>query len=616
MKRILLLITLLLPILTAAQATKLLEIDASSFAPVQTDVLSGVAIDKIGMDPSRRPCARIKMHINRMSKEDINGLSVRTLGGSIVVTKCVVAAQGNGLIIELTAKSPTRFYLRHEKYGDSNEVSLNLEGNREYRLDASLKTTHSIVIQSNVSGADVYVDNEYEGATGKNQALTVKGVYPGRHSIRVVRGSYAQEIQVEVNDDNVHFRLDIETGQINSHFVIFKIEPAGASLKIDGVTYAGNISQDVSLMLPDGEHSYSVSADMHHTEKGMIVLDGSNIDKVVRLKPAYGWLQVSGESELRGASVYVDGKFIGTAPIKSDRLSSGEHMVRVEHKLYKPFEQTITICDQQTLDFVPTQAPILITGTVNIQSNKKADVYIDNKKVGKTPLNTELVVGEHSVALSRNGYRTRRKSITVKENQVSDVRILLTRDMRFEKYAGFINNFELGYGHHVGVNRIIYENVGVREYRTLHPIEFTYTIGYKFYNGIFCGLGSGVTLDLVDLRKYGDRLDPYYTQEEKSAIVNYSKVSLPIFANFKYYLTKSVFQPMVSASMGMYISLPSGARNMLLWDLGVGCNYRIDRKKGAYLMFSIGGVPNLWADRLDVERKSSFALRIKAGFAL
>ena len=95
MKRILLLITLLLPILTAAQATKLLEIDASSFAPVQTDVLSGVAIDKIGMDPSRRPCARIKMHVNRMSREDINGLSVRTLGGSIVVTKCVVAAQGS-----------------------------------------------------------------------------------------------------------------------------------------------------------------------------------------------------------------------------------------------------------------------------------------------------------------------------------------------------------------------------------------------------------------------------------------------------------------------------------------------------------------------------------------
>lgn len=616
MKRFLLLIALLLPLVTFAQSTKLLEIDASSFAPVQTDVLSGVAIDKIGTDSSRRPCARIKMHINRMSKAEIDGLSVKPLGGGVAVTRCVPAAEGNGLIIELTAKTPTRFYLHHEKYGDSNEVSLNLEGNREYRLEASLNTTYSIVVQSNVAEAEVYINDEYMGMTDTGHTLTVKDVYPGRHSIKVVRGSFTNVAHVEVNSDHVFFRLDLETGQINSHFVIFKIEPAGASLKIDGVTYAGNISQDVSLMLHDGEHSYSVSADMHHTEKGTIVLDGSNIDKVVRLKPAYGWLQVSDKGDLRGASVYVDGKFIGTAPMRSDRLSSGEHMVRVEHKLYKPFEQTITICDKQTLDFVPTQAPILITGTVNLQSNKKADVYIDNKKVGKTPLNTELTVGEHYVALARNGYRTREKSIMVKENQVSDIRMLLTRDMRFEKYAGFINNFELGYGHHVGVNRIIYENVGVREYRTLHPMELTYTIGYKFYNGVFCGLGSGVTWDLVDLRKYGDRLDPYYTQEEKSAIVNYSKVSLPIFANFKYYLTKSVFQPMVSASVGMYISLPSGARNMLLWDLGVGCNYRIDRKRGAYVMCSIGGVPNLWADRLDVKRKASFAPRIKVGFVL
>ena len=113
MKHFLTFIIALLPLISGAQSAKLLEIDASSFAPVQTDVLSGVAIDKIGTDPSRRPCARIKMHVNRMNKEEINGLSVRTVGGSVVVTKCIVASEGNGLIIELTAKAPTRFYLHH-----------------------------------------------------------------------------------------------------------------------------------------------------------------------------------------------------------------------------------------------------------------------------------------------------------------------------------------------------------------------------------------------------------------------------------------------------------------------------------------------------------------------
>ena len=103
---------------------KSLEIDAASFAPVQTEVLSGVAIDKIGLDLSRRPCARIKLHINRMTREEIDGLSVKPIGGNVIVMRRDVAVEGNGLIIEMTAKSPTRFYLHHDEFGDSNELTI------------------------------------------------------------------------------------------------------------------------------------------------------------------------------------------------------------------------------------------------------------------------------------------------------------------------------------------------------------------------------------------------------------------------------------------------------------------------------------------------------------
>ena len=75
----------LLPLVSGAQSFKQFEIDASRFELVQTDALSGVAIDKIGTDPSRRPCARIKMHINRMARNEIEGISVRPVGGSVVV---------------------------------------------------------------------------------------------------------------------------------------------------------------------------------------------------------------------------------------------------------------------------------------------------------------------------------------------------------------------------------------------------------------------------------------------------------------------------------------------------------------------------------------------------
>ena len=496
MRYFLTLIFALLPLISSAQSTKLLEIDASSFEPVQTDVLSGVAIDKIGTDPSRRPCARIKMHVNRMSKDEINGLSVRTVGGSVVVTKCQVASEGNGLIIELTAKAPTRFYLHHEKYGDSNEVSLNLEGNKEYRLEASLNTTYSVVVLSNVSEAEVYIDGEYKGMTDNGHTLTVKDVFPGKHSIKVARGSFTNVAQVEVNGDNVFFRLDLETGRKKRHVVTFKIAPVGALLKIDGEVYGNVGNQEISASLSEGEHSYIVSADMYHEEEGTIIVGGSSIVKEVNLKPAYGWMQVSDKGDLKGASVYIDGKFIGKAPIKTDKLSSGEHVVRVEQKLYKPLEQKITISDLQTLDFTPVMDsdfatvelrsvsndgdiyvngeykgpspwtgrlvfgthnfevrkvnhtsnsvikeitplsergriqlpdPTPILGKLNIVSKPSgADVYVDNKCIGKTPLLLDFLVGSHEISIRKEGYHIERRKVEINENKQIKVDVNLS----------------------------------------------------------------------------------------------------------------------------------------------------------------------------------------------
>ena len=49
----------------SAQSEKSIIIDQNSFCAVQSDALTGVNIDPIGVDSSRRPCARIKVKINR-----------------------------------------------------------------------------------------------------------------------------------------------------------------------------------------------------------------------------------------------------------------------------------------------------------------------------------------------------------------------------------------------------------------------------------------------------------------------------------------------------------------------------------------------------------------------
>ena len=86
-----------------AQTQHSIIIDETSFRAVQVDARTGVGIDKIPRDNSNRPCTRIKMHVNRMTRAEIDDLQVRPVGGNVVVMKQTVAAEGNGLIIELTA---------------------------------------------------------------------------------------------------------------------------------------------------------------------------------------------------------------------------------------------------------------------------------------------------------------------------------------------------------------------------------------------------------------------------------------------------------------------------------------------------------------------------------
>ena len=495
MKRLLLYIfALLAPLFVVAQQTRSLEIDESSFAPIHTDALTGVAIDKIAPDYSRRPCARIKLHINRMSREDIEGISVKVIGGNVVVMKRVVAAEGTGLIIELTAKPETRFYLHHDKYGDSNQVALNLEGNKEYRLDAQLCQQQSIVVSTNVVGADIYVDDVYCGKSTESFVLTVNNIMLGNHKIRVEHGNVKSEQEVFVSDTNIHFRIELNTALSRPQYVVFQVEPKDAEVVVGDKSNAPDDEGIAMLVLNNGSYNYSVSAKDYHSESGTFVVSGAKVVKKVALRPAHGWLSVSGSGALQGAKVYVDGALLGSAPVKSDKLASGTHTVRIVKNLYKTFEGKVTIRDGETFNYAPTlvadfanvslnvgndcdiyingehkgknswrgdlatgvyifearkqghtttsisktiaatpaqqrydiPTPKPIIGSLNVLSTPNmADVYVDDKLVGQTPLMLDLIVGKHEVKVSKGNLGIEPQTVTIAEGKTQDLNLAL-----------------------------------------------------------------------------------------------------------------------------------------------------------------------------------------------
>ena len=395
----------------AQQSQKLLEIDESSFRPEQTDVISKVPIDKIGVDPSQRPCARIKMHINRMTTDEISGVVVRTVGGNVVLTKQIVAVEGNGLIVEMTAKEQTRFYIHHDKYGDSNEVSLHLEGGKEYRINAQLNFLYSIVVASNTVDAEVYLDDLYKGRIDQNYMLSINGVTPGKHKIKLQQGALVSEQEVNVSSSDISFRININQATARPQYVIFEVQPKSAEVIVGDKSYAPDGDGIAMLMLNNGSYNYSVSAKDYYGESGTFVVSGAKVVKKVILRPAHGWLSVSGSGVLNGAKVYVDGALLGSAPVKSDKLASGTHTVRIIKNLYKAFEGKVTISDGQTLEY----APSLVADFANVSLNvgNDCDIYINGERKGKNSWRGDLATGVYIFEARKAGHTTTSISETI-----------------------------------------------------------------------------------------------------------------------------------------------------------------------------------------------------------
>ena len=373
-------------------------IDPSTFRPVQTDQLTGVNIDPIRPDLSRRPCARIKIFFHQMTREQMGLLEAIYPSGSIQGTKCKVAEGNTVLILEMTAKPATKFYLTHPKFGTSNEVEFNLEGNKEYQLEATLNKQLTINIASNVEGASVYLNNEFKGTTAApNNICTIADLFQGTYDLRLEYGDRKSESKIEVIDgSNIYFRLDIDDTAPVYQYLVINTNPKSALVEIDGKSIQRKNGK-VEVRLTKGVHNYRISADDYYTTVDTVVLDGSRTRTMeVALNPAFGFLKVEHASELKGAEVYVNNRLRGTLPLeKPIPVKSGQADVRIVKNLYHDYNTTLEVADNQTYtlkaDLVPNFAKVTIT------TDATTEIWIDGQKRGTGKWSGELEIGKYTI---------------------------------------------------------------------------------------------------------------------------------------------------------------------------------------------------------------------------
>lgn len=332
-----------LPIYAQSSASSTLVLDEASLTPVYTDDITGLNIDPISKDRSNRPCARIRLHINRMTRAEINEIEVITIGGNVIVSKREVSYDGTGLIIELTAKPETKFYLHHEDFGDSNPVNVSLQGNKEYMMEAWNEVKHPVTIICRTLGADVYLDEEYIGPIGHDGMVTIPNVSSGSHDLRVVAGEDEAFKQIYVSNEQAAFNVELRDAELLYGTLTFKLVPFEASVEIDGETLT---SEDgvINRRTRYGTYAYKVFSKGYHEKTGTVTVDTTSVSRHITLNRMVASLTVKANDNMK---LWVNDGKVGKGTLTGE-IDPATYEIKAKAPGYYPSVKTIEITPEMT----------------------------------------------------------------------------------------------------------------------------------------------------------------------------------------------------------------------------------------------------------------------------
>ena len=129
-----------------------------------------------------------------------------------------------------------------------------------------------------------------------------------------------------------------------------------------------------------------------------------------------------------GASVMIDGRTVGAAPLAVQGVAAGNHTVEVTADGYVPLKKDITVAAGIPLKLKLAMKAIPRTGTVHVSVfQKNAQVAVDGKALGTPPLDLELGLGGHQLEVSAPGWATQRTELVVAGGQNRNVDVFLDK---------------------------------------------------------------------------------------------------------------------------------------------------------------------------------------------
>jgi hypothetical protein len=268
-------------------------------------------------------------------------------------------------------------------------------------------TMGSLSVQTNPPGVSVFVDGVARGNTPARISLNA-----GSHIVELRGRGVPRVIPVTVtagSEASQYLELP-ETPSVGS--LLVQSDPAGAHVTVDGVDH-GIAPVSVADLAP-GDHDVVLQADGGPAVKQRVVIQAGVTSSVLAPVstatpgPVSGWISVKAPVSIE---IREGGRLIGTNDSDKIMMAVGKHEVELVN-------DTLGYHVTRSIQVPPGKvAPITVEfpqGVMNVNAAPWAEVFVDGKRVGETPIgNLPIAIGPHEVIFRHPQFGEKRQAVSV-----------------------------------------------------------------------------------------------------------------------------------------------------------------------------------------------------------
>lgn len=386
------------------------NISVESFRWLDRTVLTG---DNVVKDINGETCAVVIINTTEQGFE-FSSCNIEKTEQKIGEIWLFVSPGSKFLTIQHRELGTIRNYQFPQRLEPKNVYEIKLRTARITQIVEENITDQYLIIRSNTPEAKIFINDEY---VGKNNAQKYLPLFE-EHSYRVEAPLYhTKSGKVRLNsEDRTELQIDLDPA-----FGYLKVNTSpveGAEIEING-KLQDKTTPFTTQALASGVYTLQAFKTMYKSNPVEVHLhDGESVEVNIDLIPTFANVEIVCQD--KEAEIHIDGQYKAKGSWKS-AMPAGNHRLEVKKSSYRTFSKNLNVVSGN--DFVE-DVPLLqaINGKLNISSNPfDADIFIDGKHFGKTPrLIPQVLIGQHSLKLSKEGYADVNEKIIIEEGKISD----------------------------------------------------------------------------------------------------------------------------------------------------------------------------------------------------